>query len=259
MTPSDSPQAKPVALVTGVGRAIGIGAAIVDALLADGWDVVTVGWRGYDQRMPWGADTPQGAHDAPPLTPAALSLAHIEADLANPDSPASIFADANAHAGTITALVCCHCESIDSAILDTTVESFDRHFAVNARATWLLIKAFAGQFTPGHHGLGRIVAITSDHTAFNMPYGASKAAMDRIVLAAATELASLGITANVVNPGATDTGWMDSTVEAAVRANNLSSRIGMPSDCANLVRFLCSPQGQWINGQLLYSDGGLRS
>ena len=137
------------------------------------------------------------------------------------------------------------------------MESFDRHFAINVRATWLLIKAFAEQFG-GVPGTGRVVAITSDHTAFNMPYGASKAAMDRIVLAAAVEFATLGITCNVINPGATDTGWMDVSTEARVRAGNLQPRVGLPVDCAHLVRFLCSPEGQWINGQVLHSDGGLR-
>jgi len=235
---------EPVALVTGVGRSIGIGVAVAAALRGDGWRVVTAGWQGYDERMPWGADA----------TPAA----DIEVDLSDPDAPAALLARANHVAGMVSALVCCHCESVDSAILDTTVASFDRHVAVNARATWLLIKAFAEQFA-GAPGPGRIVAITSDHTAFNMPYGASKGAMDRLVLAAAVELASLGITANVVNPGATDTGWMDAATEAAVRANNLQPRVGTPQDCANLVRFLCSSEGQWINGQLLYSNGGLRS
>lgn len=54
------------------------------------------------------------------------------------------------------------------------------------------------------------MGLTSDHTAGNLPYGASKGTLDRIVLASARELARchLGITANVVNPGATDTGWM---------------------------------------------------
>jgi 3-oxoacyl-[acyl-carrier protein] reductase len=42
-----------------------------------------------------------------------------------------------------------HCESVASSILDTTVDSWDRHFAVNARAAWLLIKAFAEYLTPG--------------------------------------------------------------------------------------------------------------
>ena len=82
--------------------------------------------------------------------------------------------------------------------------------------------------------------------------------MDRIVLASAIELAPQGITANVVNPGATDTGWMTPDIEQAVRDRTLQPRIGLPADAANLVSFLCSEQGQWINGQLIKSDGGLR-
>ncbi len=58
----------------------------------------------------------------------------------------------------------------------------------------------------GGHGNGRIVSITSDHTAGNLPYGASKGAMDRIVLAATHELKDLGIRPKGV--GATcDTSW----------------------------------------------------
>lgn len=232
---------EPVALVTGVGRSIGIGAAVATRLADDGWRVVTTGWRPYDERMSWGADD--------------STISNVEADLADPEVPARLLDQVNRDVGSVSALVCCHCESVDSDILTTSVESFDRHVAVNARATWLLIKAFARQFA-GPPGTGRIVAITSDHTAFNLPYGASKGAMDRIVLAAAVELASLGITSNVVNPGATDTGWMDEATKAAVLDRNLQDRIGVATDCANLVRFLCSPDGQWINGQLLHSDGG---
>jgi 3-oxoacyl-[acyl-carrier protein] reductase len=91
----------------------------------------------------------------------------------------------------------------------------------------------------------------------HLPYGASKGAMDRIVLAAAREFRSRGITANVINPGATDTGWMSEELMEAVRQKTLLDRVGMPQDCANLVGFLCSAEGGWINGQLLYSSGGL--
>lgn len=235
----------PVALVTGVGRSVGIAAAIVASLRADGWLVATCGWRGYDARMPWGADP--------------HSLAEFEADLADPNAPARLMVEVNESYGSVQALVMCHCESVDSAILNTTVESFDRHFAVNARSIWLLIKAFGEQFDEqAEPDAGRIVALTSDHTAFNLPYGASKGALDRIVLAAAVELAPLGITANVVNPGATDTGWMSDDVKQLVAADNLQPRLGQPHDAASLVRFLCSAEGGWMNGQLLYSDGGRR-
>ena len=241
------------ALVTGVGRTIGIGAAIATALADDGWVVVTAGHTGYDERMPWGADA-----DGPPHP----GRAHLEADLADPERAEQLVLGAAEAIGPLTGLVLCHCESVDSSILDTTVESFDRHFAVNARASWQLIKAFAEQFptdiAKAPRPAGRIVAITSDHTPFNLPYGASKAALDRIVIAAATELADLGITANVINPGGTDTGWMTPDIVDATLRRNLQPRVGTPKDCANLVRWLCSDQGQWVNGQLLHSDGGLR-
>ena len=234
----------PIALVTGVGRAAGIGAAVASVLAADGWTVATTGWRAYDDKMPWGAD--------------AQPMARFEADFSDPDVPAQVSAQVNAELGPVTALVMCHCESVDSSIADTTVESFDRHFAVNARAPWLLIKAFAEQF-PGPTGSGRIVAITSDAVVNNVPYGASKGALDRIVMAAAEELADLGLTANVVNPGPVDNGWMNDELKVVLRARNLQPRLGRSIDCANLVRFLCSAEGQWINRQLLYSDGGLRA
>jgi 3-oxoacyl-[acyl-carrier protein] reductase len=141
--------------------------------------------------------------------------------------------------------------------MDATVESFDRHMAVNARATWLLVREFGRRFR-GPAGAGRIVALTSDHTVGNLPYGASKGALDRIVLAAAQELADLGLTSNVVNPGATDTGWMDDGLMDLIGRRTLGGRVGRPGDVANLVSFLCSPDGGWVNGQLLHSDGGRR-
>ena len=106
---------------------------------------------------------------------------------------------------------------MDSALLDTTVASFDLHMTINARASWLLIIEHARRYR-AEPGAGRIIALTSDHTVGNLPYGASKGALDRIVLAAARELAQQRITANVVNPGPVDTGWMTSDQVAATAA-----------------------------------------
>ncbi|WP_433436870.1 SDR family oxidoreductase [Nonomuraea sp. CA-141351] len=244
-----------MALVTGVGRTVGIGAGIARQLASTGWNVAFTYWTPYDQRMSWGIE--QGATDAiaNALAECGAATAAIEADLADPGSPARIFDQVERLLGGITALVMCHCESVDSGLLDTTVESFDRHFAVNARATWLLIREYGRRFN-GTPGTGRVISLTSDHTVGNLPYGASKGALDRITLAAAHELAHLGVTANVINPGPVDTGWMSDEVREHVLRQTPSSRLGTPQDTANLVGFLCSLQGQWINGQLLMSNGG---
>ncbi|MFC5004803.1 SDR family oxidoreductase [Dactylosporangium cerinum] len=243
---------RPVALVTGVGRTIGIGAGIARRLAAAGWDIAFSYWHPYDERMSWGPEA--GATEAISATLDGRSAA-IEADLADAATPAAVFDAAEDRLGPVTALVMCHAESVDSGLLDTTVESFDRHFAVNARASWLLIREYGRRFQ-GPHGTGRIIALTSDHTVGNLPYGASKGALDRITLAAAHELAHLGVTANVINPGPIDTGWMTDEVRAACLRQTPLGRLGTPQDTADLVEFLCSPRGQWINGQLLMSNGG---
>lgn len=248
-------ESRPVALVTGASRTAGIGGAIAAALAEDGWDVAVTYWQPYDERMPWGTE-PTGVPDiAAAITAAGGRAATVPADLSRVDAAAEIFASVQAALGPVTALVLSHCESVDSDIRSTTVESFDLHMAVNARAPWLLIRQFAEQYA-GPFGRGRIIALTSDHTAGNLPYGASKGALDRIVLASARELAGLGVTANVVNPGATDTGWITDGQREEWAPQHPLRRLGTPADAAALVTFLCSERGGWVNGQLIHSDGG---
>jgi len=246
---------RPVALVTGVGRGAGIGAAIARRLAATGWDIAFTFWRPYDDRMAWGRDAAAVEEITRALEASGARTCPVEADLAEIEAAATVFARVGQELGEVRALIMAHAESVDSGLLDTTVESFDRHFAVNARASWLLIRAYASQFR-GPHGTGRIIALTSDHTAGNLPYGASKGALDRITIAAAQELAHLGVTANAINPGPTDNGWMSPELKTEILARTPLGRLGQPADCANLVAFLCSPGGGWINGQLLYSNGG---
>ncbi|MEV5983273.1 SDR family oxidoreductase [Streptomyces sp. NPDC052114] len=262
---TNSPQhttapARPLALVTGAGRPEGIAYAIARELADGGWDVAFSYLTSYDARMAWGATPGAAARLSAELAELGAHAIGFEADLAAPDSPAQLFEAVTEGFGgrTVDALVMCHAESVDSSILDTSVESFDRHFAVNARASWLLIKEYGSRFA-GAHRRGRIIALTSDHTAHNLPYGASKGALDRIVLAAAREFAGLGVTANAINPGPVDNGWMPAPLRDQLTEATPLGRLGVPRDCAHLVGFLCSEQGGWINGQLLSSDGGIGS
>ena len=250
--------ARPVALVTGASRRAGIGAAIALGLAVDGWDIVTTFYPAYDAQMPWGDDASDRTWLDAELRAAGAKTLAIERDLASEQSPAVIFDAAERGVGTVTALVLCHVVDIEADILDTTVENFDRALAVNVRGSWLLVREFARRFV-GERGRGRIVGITSDHLAGSIAYTASKGALNRVVLAAAREFGERGITANLIEPGPTDTGWIGAEQRAEFSTQNPLGRVGLPEDCANVVRFLCSPAGGWINGQIIYSNGGLYS
>jgi 3-oxoacyl-[acyl-carrier protein] reductase len=251
-TPAEGSNDK-TALVTGVGRLRCIGAGIARQLAADGWDLVLSYWQDYDARMPWGSQPDDVVRLTAELEAIGARVHTLPADLQDPGEADRLMARATRLAGPLQAMVLSHAESVDSGILDTTLEAFERHFAVNTRASWQLIAAFARQATADG---GAIVALTSDHTAFNLPYGASKGALDRIVIAAARELGPLGISANVLNPGPVDTGWMDRELREEFSRRQPAGRLGTPADVAGTVAFLVSPAGRWVSGQLIKSDGG---
>ena len=242
---------RPAALITGAGRQNGIAAGIAARLADDGWNLALSYWRPYD------ADVDPSSHDDEPERIAAdlrargASVLLLPTDLSDPAVPDRLITD-TATLGPLRGMVLSHAESRDSGILDTTVESFDRHMIVNARASWQLIAAFGRHATDG----GAIVALTSDHIAYNVPYGASKAALDRVVMAAARELGHLGIRVNAVNPGPVDTGWMNDEIRSGVARHQPTGRLGTPADVAMLVAFLLSDEGAWTSGQLIHTDGG---
>ena len=215
----------PLALVTGSARENSIAAGVVPRLRADGWHVVTSDLENADYLF----------------------------DLSTPAGPAALIEAVTRDEGPISALVLSHAHDVESGILDTTAESFDHHIAVNARASLLLIAAFARQIPEAG---GAVVALTSDATTGNLPYGASKGALDRIVISAARELGPMRISANVLNPGPIDTGWMDESTRQELRPRHPSGRLGQPADIASVVAFLVSSEGRWISGQLLNADGG---
>ncbi|MEL4357267.1 MULTISPECIES: SDR family oxidoreductase [unclassified Luteococcus] len=238
-------------LITGVGRRQAIGAAIARRLASDGWSLALGYHADYDRRvMHQDCDVELLAQE---LRASGTSVVLVPGDLSDPDVPAAVVQRVRTELGVLDALVMSHCESVDSDYFSTTVESFDRHYAVNVRAPWLLTRAFAEQTGPDG---GAVLALTSDHVAFNLPYGVTKGALDRLVIAGATELAERRIRCNVINPGPIDTGWMDDATRQTLSGRTPGGRLGGPETTAHLVAFLLSEQGSWINGQRLFSDGG---
>lgn len=250
----------PVAVVTGVSRSIAIGAAITRRLLADGWSVLATGWSAHDAEMAWGAD-PDGGRWL-----AELGAAHPErldvmtVDLADPSAPDAVVADAIERFGRIDAIVANHARSSHGDLATVTAEELDACWAVNARASVLLAQSLLRRRPAGPDG--RLVLFTSgQHQApmgDEIAYAVSKGAIHQMTASLADQLIDHGVTVNAVNPGPVDTGWAAPPFHDEVRAMFPAGRWGQPSDVANLVAWLVSPEAAWITGQVIDSEGGFR-
>jgi 3-oxoacyl-[acyl-carrier protein] reductase len=229
-----------VALVTGADNPRGIGRACVQALAAAGFEVAC-------SVMPHG----EGPREA------ALAVA---ADLADPGAPVALLDAVAGALGPVTALVNNAAVSERDGFERLDAATLDRHHAVNVRATALLSCEVARRLdgrTPG-----RIVSLTSGQSLGPMPgelaYTATKGAVEAFTRQLAAEVAHLGITVNAVDPGPTDTGWMDDALRAELAARFPAGRVGEPADAARLVAWLCSPEAAWVTGQVIHSEGGFR-
>lgn len=222
--------------------------------------MVTTGWRPFDASEPWGSRSEDAGELVAELRAlGAGGAAFHEDDLGDPAAAGRIFDFAEEAVGPVDALVAVHTHSSAGGLLETSLEEWDRHLDVNARGTFLLCAEFARRWR-GEWGSGRIVVFTS---AAPLPgevaYAVSKGAIEWLTLTAAAELASRGITVNAVDPGPTETGWMDRELADVIRAESPLGRLGSAEDAARLVSFLCSAAGGWITGQVLHSDGGFGS
>jgi 3-oxoacyl-[acyl-carrier protein] reductase len=131
------------ALVTGVGGQSGIGAAICRALLRDGWNVFAAGNRDYASQQPHGGDDCDGLDSLVAELSASGRFHWRDTDLGDVSAIPSLFDVAEAAVGPIDALVAAHARSLTGGVFEVTPAEFDRHVAVNARGTLLLVAEFA--------------------------------------------------------------------------------------------------------------------
>jgi 3-oxoacyl-[acyl-carrier protein] reductase len=250
------------AVITGVSRKIGIGAAVARALAEVGCNIFTTYFRAYVATMPWGSQDNEAAELIEELQNAGVEAAGLELDLSQPTAPAVLLAVVRERFGVASILVNNAAYSTSENIDRLTAESLDSHYAVNVRGMALLCQQFVWQFDEDEWvENGRIINISSGQSFSPMPdelaYVASKGAVEALSLSLSAELASRGITVNAIDPGITDTGWIPDDLRQTFVAQAPMRRIGTPEDAARLVRFLASPEASWITGQLIRSRGGL--
>jgi 3-oxoacyl-[acyl-carrier protein] reductase len=247
-----------VALVTGVGRRRGIGSAVCRELASRGADVVLSHWKAYDREMPWASDEDEPEALVGELRAAGVGAEGVEMDLSSPDSAWLLLDAAEEKLGRPSILVNTAAYSTRDGFEALDAETLDAHYAVNVRAMALLSVGFARRH-PGGPG-GRIINFSSGQSLGPMPgelaYIATKGAIEAFTRTLAAEVGHKGITVNAVNPGPTDTGWMDEETRRKSVPKFPLGRIGQPEDAARLVAFLAGDQAAWITGQVIHSEGG---
>jgi 3-oxoacyl-[acyl-carrier protein] reductase len=182
----------------------------------------------------------------------------MELDLSQIEAPEILLNEVQEKLGLPSILVNNATHSVDVDFRSLNADILDAHYNVNIRGTCLLTVEFARRIE-GTHG-GRIINLVSGQDKSpqpgNLAYVSTKGAISTFTKSVALELAPLHITVNAVDPGPTDTGWMNDELKEYLLPRFPMGRIGEPKDAAKLIVFLASEESEWITGQIIHSDGG---
>ncbi len=235
------------------GAAGGIGRATVALFAEKGWRVIGV------DRSPFGEAFP------------ATGL-FIQAEISNPESMESIFAQVREFTESLDALVNNAAVQVAKPLVDTSVEEWDMVIANNLRPAFLLAKLAYPLLKAA--GGGAIVNVSSVHavqTSTNIAaYAASKGGLLALTRAMAIEFAKDNIRVNAILPGAVDTPMLRAGLDRGhlqgedihTRLDNLArrtvnGRVGKPAEIAHAIYFLAdNTQSSFMTGQAMIVDGG---
>jgi NAD(P)-dependent dehydrogenase (short-subunit alcohol dehydrogenase family) len=185
------------------------------------------------------------------------------ADLSDAGVAAGIIDAARRAFGGLDALVSNAGVIQRSSLLDLSIADYERSFAINTRATWLLARAAHPLLAAAK---GSIVATASISGHEPTPplgaYSASKAALIMLVRQMAVEWGPDGIRCNTVSPGSTHTAMTDARYSDPVQREAAAQRsplrmVGLPENQAAAISFLAGPDAAFITGVDLLVDGGL--
>ncbi|WP_231905012.1 MULTISPECIES: SDR family oxidoreductase [Streptomycetaceae] len=238
-----------VAVVTGGSG--GIGGAIARRLAADGMAVV-VHYAGSAAKAEAVVES---------VTAAGGTAMALPGDVAEPTEMTGLFDAAEERFGGVDAVVNTAGIMLLAPLAEMELEAFDRMHRVNVRGTFVVSQLAARRLRPG----GALINFSTSVTRLQQPgyggYAATKGAVKAMTLILARELRGRDVTVNAVAPGPTATPLFvegkSEELMARIAAAAPLERLGTPEDIAEAVSFLAGPAGHWINGQVLFSNGGI--
>lgn len=243
-----------VALVTGGGRGIGLGCS--KALAAKGADIALTYRKNKESAE-------EGAREIEALGHKALA---IQCDQTDEDQVNAAVAKTIEELGKIDILVCnAGVASRGNMVHDTTTKEMRLVMDTHVMGSFWFCRAATGSMR--EQGEGYIVLISSvatlAHGARGAPYSMAKSAMESLGKTLSKEEGPNGIRVNIVGPGLVETEMGRRLMKARtgkpldeLRADYPFGKICQPEDIGNAVAFLCSPEGSYISGQVLYVHGG---
>ncbi|MFI9835726.1 SDR family oxidoreductase [Nonomuraea sp. NPDC051941] len=238
-----------VAVVAGGSR--GIGKAIAMALAARGCPVA-VGFQG---------SASAAAQVVEKITASGGRAIPVQADVADEHAVAAMFDTVEKAFGGVDVVVNSAGRLSLSPIAELDLDDLDALHRTNIRGAFVMAREAARRVRAG----GAIVTLSTSVVGLQFPnygaYAASKGAVEAMTLVLARELRGRDITVNAVAPGPTATelfldGKDEATVERLAKQPPLE-RLGTPEDIAEVVAFLASPAGHWVNGQVVRANGGI--
>ena len=238
----------PVAIVTGASR--GIGAEIAKRLARDGFSVAV----NYSAAL----DGAQAvvAH----ILASNGRAAAIKADVSQPADVASLFDQTEALLGQPTLVVNNAGIMKLAPIADMDDATVDAMLAVNLKGVFYMLREAARRLPRG----GKIINTSTTQTRLASPsygpYAATKAGVEMLTAILAKELRGRGVTVNAVAPGPTATdlffrGKSPDLINTIAKLAPLE-RLGEPDDIASVVSMIAGRDGDWINGQTIFVNGG---
>ena len=237
------------ALVTGASRGMGRSTAI------------KLAQQGAEVLVHYGSAATEAEEVVQLIRTAGGRAETVGADLSAPDAPHRLAADVRKIIGERLDILVANAGTATSATIeDTTVEDFDRLFAVNVRAPFFLVQ----QLLPILHEGSSVILLSSlaAHASVGTlaAYAATKGAVDTLVKHFASAFGDRGIRVNAVAPGVVATDMSSFAKTDAGRDFTLSlqalKRVAQPDDIGDVIAFLASDAARWITGDTIRVDGG---